>query len=184
MKKIIETSRLILREYTLDDLDGLYAIISDAETMKHYPSPYDRNGAARWIKWSIDNYQKCGFGWWAVELKETGEFIGDCGITIQDINGEMLPEIGYHLSKNHWRKGYGKEAAAAARDWFFENTEFDAVYSYMTTGNVASYSLAAAIGMKRIAEFTDSDYSECYVYKLTREEWIALMQNGDCGIRL
>ena len=97
MKKIIETRRLILREYTLEDFDGLYAILSDAETMKHYPKPYDKNGTMRWLKWSLDNYEKYGFGLWAIEIKETGEFIGDCGITMQNIDGKTLPEIGYHI---------------------------------------------------------------------------------------
>ena len=105
MKIIIETEHLILREYTLDDFDKLYEILSDAETMAHYPSPYDENGTMRWLNWSLDNYQKYGFGLWAIELKETGEFIGDCGLTMQNIDGEALPEIGYHIHKKHWRKG-------------------------------------------------------------------------------
>ncbi len=170
MKYIIETERLRLREYTLEDFDGLYAILSDPETMKHYPRPYDKKGTARWLDWSLDNYCKYGFGWWAIELKESGEFIGDCGITMQNIDGEALPEIGYHIGKDHWRQGYGKEAAGAVRDWFFENTEFDAVYSYMTASNIASYSTAASVGMERIKEF-DDDGVPHYVYRLTREEW-------------
>ena len=91
-KIIIETSRLILREYTLDDFDELYKMLSDPITMKHYLKPYDEEGARRWISWSLDNYKKYGFGLWAIELKETGQFIGDCGITIQNIDGELLPD--------------------------------------------------------------------------------------------
>ena len=52
---IIETERLILREYTQDDFDALYEILSDGETMKHYPKPYDKKGVQRWIDWSLDN---------------------------------------------------------------------------------------------------------------------------------
>ena len=79
MKIIIETERLILREYTKDDFDALYKLLSDPITMKHYPKPYDENGTRRWLDWSFDNYNKYGFGLWAAEIKETGEFIGDCG---------------------------------------------------------------------------------------------------------
>ena len=96
---ILETDRLILREYVIEDFEALYEIVSDKETMQHYPVPFDEDKTRNWIKWNLDNYKKYGFGLWAVVLKETGEFIGDCGITIQDIDGEKLPEIGYHIHK-------------------------------------------------------------------------------------
>ena len=70
---VLETERLILREYTWDDFEALFEILSDAETMQHYPKPYDEKMTKRWIEWSIENYQKYGFGLWAVILKETGE---------------------------------------------------------------------------------------------------------------
>lgn len=171
MKIILETERLVLREYTPDDYEGLYAILSDPETMKHYPKPYDENGARRWLNWSLDNYAKYGFGLWAIELKQGGEMIGDCGITMQNIDGEILPEIGYHIHRTYWRQGYGKEAAGAVRDWFFENTDFGEVYSYMKYSNVASYSTAASVGMQRIKEYPDPDDTTCYVYRLTRNDW-------------
>lgn len=177
MNIIIETKRLILREYTVDDFDALYALLSDPVTMQHYPKPYDEKGTRRWLSWSLDNYEKYGFGLWAIERKETGEFIGDCGITMQPIDGETLPEIGYHIHRDHWRQGYGKEAAAAVRDWFFQNTVFDTVYSYMTTSNVASYSTAASVGMTRIKQYTDTNGEELYVYALTREAWERMVKH-------
>ena len=79
--------------------DALYEIMSDAETMKHYPAPFDEVRTRRWIECNLEIYQKYGWGLWAVVLKETGEFIGDCGITLQDIDGQLLPEIGYHIHK-------------------------------------------------------------------------------------
>ena len=136
---IIETQRLRLREYTQSDFDGLFAILSDPVTMQHYPKPYDAAGTQRWLDWSFQNYRTYGFGLWAIELKETGEFIGDCGITMQPIDGQQLPEIGYHIHKNHWRRGYAKEAASAVRDWAFANRDFNALYSYMKYTNTASY---------------------------------------------
>lgn len=88
---MIETDRLRLRNYTMEDFDALYEILSDPETMQHYPMPYNEEWTKKWITWNLDNYEKYGFGLWAIELKETGEFIGDCGITIQNIDGEQLP---------------------------------------------------------------------------------------------
>ena len=171
MKIILETERLILREYTEDDFDELYKLLSDPITMKHYPKPYDENGTRRWLSWSFDNYKKYGFGLWAAQIKETGEFIGDCGITMQNIDGEILPEIGYHVYRDYQGRGYGKEAARGVRDWFFLNTDYDAVYSYMKYTNVPSYSTAASIGMTRVKEYPDPEDTLLYVYRITRNEW-------------
>ena len=167
---IIETARLIIREYTMGDFDGLYEILSDAETMKYYPRPYDENGTRRWINWCLDSYRQNGFGLWALELKDTGAFIGDCGISMQNIDGEMLPEIGYHVNKAYWRQGYAKEACAAVKDWLFENTDFDCAYSYMNQENLPSYATAEANGMTRIKAYETKE-EKLYVYRITREEW-------------
>ena len=172
---MIETERLRLREYTPDDFDALYEILSDPETMQHYPAPFDEKKTRNWIRWNLDNYEKYGFGLWAVELKETGEFIGDCGITIQNIDGEMLPEIGYHIHKKYWRRGFAKEAARAVRDWVFRNTGYDVVYSYMKYTNIGSYSTAVANGMKKVKEYPDPKNTISCAYAITREEWEALI---------
>ena len=167
----IETERLLLREYTPEDFDTLYEIMSDPETMQHYPAPFDETRTRRWIEWNLENYAQYGFGLWAVVLKETGEFIGDCGITIQNIDGEMLPEIGYHIHKKHWRKGFAKEAAGAVRDWVFRNTEYDTVYSYMKYTNIGSWSTALANGMRKVKEYPDPKNTVSYAYAITRGEW-------------
>ena len=167
----IETERLVFREYTMDDFDALYEIVSDAETMQHYPAPFDAERTRNWIAWNLENYRRYGFGLWAVVLRETGGMIGDCGLTLPNIDGETLPEIGYHIHKKHWRKGFGKEAARAVRDWAFENTGYDVLYSYMKYTNVGSYKTAMANGMKRIKEYADPKNTISYAYAITRDEW-------------
>ncbi len=168
---IIETNRLFLREYKFDDYDALYEIVSDAETMQHYPAPFDEEKTRGWIKWNLENYEKYGFGLWAVVLKETGEFIGDCGITIQDIDGDLLPEIGYHIHKKYWCRGFAKEAARAVRDWVFTNTDYNEIYSYMKYTNVASYSTAIAMGMRKVKEYLDPKNYVSYAYSIKRADW-------------
>ena len=96
----LETERLILRELTNEDFAAWYEILSDAETMQFYPAPFDEEKVRQWISWNLENYQTYGFGLWAVLLKEENRFIGDCGITMQYIHGQMLPEIGYHIHRN------------------------------------------------------------------------------------
>ena len=166
-----ETDRLILREITREDFDNWYEILSDPETMKYYPRPYDRAGVQRWVDWTLNNYAQYGFGLWAVILKETGEFIGDCGITMQNIHGQLLPEIGYHIHKKHWRKGYASEAARKCMEYAFHTLSFPAVYSYMNAANAASYGVALKNGMKFIEEYEDEAHELTWVYAITREEW-------------
>lgn len=170
----LETERLIIRGYELDDFDNLYAILSDKETMAHYPSTYDENGTRRWLNWCIESDNAYGHALWALELRDTGEYIGDCGVTMQNIDGEQLPEIGYHINKRFWRQGYAKEAAAAVRDWFFSQSDCESVYSYMKYTNVASCATAESIGMRKIKEYPDPNDKICYVYRITRDEWKAL----------
>ena len=167
----IETDRLILREMTEADRDALAAILTDAETMKYYPKPYDDAGVRRWLDWTFDNYRKHGFGLWAVTLRETGEFIGDCGITMQPINGQWLPEIGYHINKRYWRQGYASEAAAACIRVAFECFGFPAVYSYMNAENEPSWRTALKNGMAFAEEYDDPGHGRTRVYRLSRAAW-------------
>lgn len=171
---VIETENLLLREFTHEDFPALFEIFSDPETMRHYPKPFDENRTKDWIEWNLQNYEEYGFGLWAVVLRETDEFIGDCGLTIQNIDGESLPEIGYHIHKNHWRKGFGSEAASAVRDWAFMNTEYDCLYSYMKYTNIGSYSTAIANGMRLVDQFEDDANTVTKVYGITRDEWLEM----------
>ena len=167
-----ETNRLLLRPITQDDFDSWSEILSDAETMKHYPAPYDAAGVQRWIDWTLKNYETYGFGLWAVILKETGRFIGDCGITMQNINGQTLPEIGYHFNKAYWRRGYASEAALKCMEYAFGELNFPAIYSYMTSTNAASYGVALKNGMKLTEEYEDEHGEPHKVYAMTKEEWL------------
>lgn len=102
---VIETERLLLREMTVDDFHDLYMVLSNSDTMQHYPYAFDENRVRDWIERNINRYRVLGFGLWAVCLKKTGELIGDCGLTMQLINGEIKPEIGYHIRADKQRKG-------------------------------------------------------------------------------
>lgn len=171
---MIETPRLMLREYCMADFDALYEIVSDAETMRHYPAPFSPEKTHAWIEWNRKSYREHGFGLWAVVLKKTGKFIGDCGLTLQNIDGRTLPEIGYHIHKKYWRQGFAREAACAVRDWAFRNTKYDAVYSYMKYTNVASYSTALSIGMHKVKQYPDPTNTLSYAYAITRRQWETL----------
>ena len=99
MEKIIRTERLFLREMNNDDFDALYRVLADKTIMRHYPYTFDEARVHKWIETNIERYRVFGFGLWAVCLKDTGELIGDCGLTMQNIGGFIRHEIGYHISR-------------------------------------------------------------------------------------
>lgn len=168
---ILETERLYLREFTPEDYDALNAILGDKENMKYYPYDFDEKLVRWWIAGNQERYRVFGFGVWAVCLKESGEMIGDCGLSIQDINGRYKPEIGYHFRRDMQGQGYASEAARGVRDWTFKNTPFREVYSYMPSANVASSRCAMAYGCHEAGEFDDKQYGPTKIFLLTKEEW-------------
>lgn len=165
---ILETERLILREMTQEDFDALYRVLGDSDIMKHYPYTFDEKRVRGWIDRNIERYRTFGFGLWAVCLKESGELIGDCGLTVQNINGMFCPEIGYHIRRDMQKRGYAKEAASAVRDWAFENTPFCQLFSYMKKENLPSAATAKSIGMNFDYEYTDGEGEMTCVYSLKR----------------
>lgn len=169
-KIILETERLFLREMNKDDFDALYKVLADRDIMQHYPYTFDEKRVRDWIERNMNRYLENGFGLWGVCLKDTKEMIGDCGLTLQNIEGEMLPEIGYHIRADHQRKGYAKEAASAVRDWAFTNTDYPALYSYCKYTNVGSYKTAESIGMHFEKEYPDPENKITHVSVIFREE--------------
>ena len=165
----LETERLFLREMTREDFDALYVVLGDSDVMQHYPYTFDRARVQNWIDKNISRYRVFGFGLWAVCLKQSGEIIGDCGLTMQIIDGDIKPEIGYHIAQAHQRRGYAKEAAAACLRRAFEITPFGVIYSYMKAENLASAATARSIGMTFEREFTDAEGEKTAVYSITRK---------------
>lgn len=171
MQIVLETERLFLREMEHADFDALYAVLGDSDIMRHYPYIFDEARVRRWIDVNLQRYRQLGFGLWAMCLKESDAMIGDCGLTMQNIDGEIKPEIGYHVAKSFQRKGYASEAARACRDWAFENTAFDRIYSYMKADNAPSLATAKAAGMAFVKTFIDTEGETTAVYAVTREVW-------------
>ncbi len=169
-KVVIETERLFLREMNEDDYDALYRVLSDPDNMQYYPYRFDEERVKNWIGKNIDRYRQDGFGLWAVCLKDSGEVIGDCGLTVQNIDKVWLPEIGYHIRANCQHMGYASEAASAVRNWAFENTDYTSLYSYCKSANTPSIKTAQAIGMHYDKEYKDEDGSLVRVSVIRKEE--------------
>lgn len=162
------TTRLRFRPYTLDDVEAVHALFSDPYARRFYPLSVDLDAAEGWIRWSLRNYETHGFGLWALELRETGEFVGDCGITMQPVGeNERRHEVGYHVVAARRRRGLATEAARACRDWAFETLGVSYVCSIVHVENVASRRVAERIhdsvrpfdrdGMPHLVHFTERD---------------------------
>jgi len=139
---ILETKRLVLREFVPSDADALALVLCDPETMKYYPASIDRDGIQQWIERNLRRYAEDGVGVWAMVLKTAGEIIGDCGIIRQHVEGEYLYEIGFHLRRDHWGQGLATEAAIACREWGFANLKVDRLISLIRPENVPSRRVA------------------------------------------
>lgn len=88
---MIKTERLFLREMTEQDFDALYAVLSDSDIMRHYPYTFDEKRVPGRTNENMERYNTFGFGLWAVCLKESGETIGNCGLTIRPLTDRYEP---------------------------------------------------------------------------------------------
>src|SRR5581483_3485115 len=153
------TARLLLRELTLGDVDDLLEVLGDAEAMRHYPRPKSRDETAGWIEWSIGLYPQA-LGLHGVVLASTGELIGDCGLTYQDVEGTAEVEIGYHLKPRHWGHGYATESALAWRDYARDVLGLDRLVAIVAPGNEPSQAVATRMGMSLEREFVKGGWSQ------------------------
>ena len=149
----LETGRLILREMTQSDLPGLGRILQDPAVMYAYEGPFSDGEVQSWLDRQLERYRTDGFGLCAVLLKETGELIGQCGLTMQEIPGRRVVEVGYLFRKEFWHQGYAAEAARACREYAFRVLGAEEVYSIIREGNTASERVALRNGMTRTGGF-------------------------------
>src|ERR1700752_28948 len=120
--KILETKRVILRRLVMDDLDALFALYSDPEVRKYFPDGtlnYDQTKEE--LEWFLNGHPAHPeLGLWATIHKETGQFIGRCGLLPWTIEGQYEVEVAYMIAKQYWRQGLGSEAAQGILQYGFE----------------------------------------------------------------
>lgn len=167
--KVIETERLYLRELQIDDKKELMRVLSNPKSMEFYPHPFSEAEVENWIQWNIENYRNYNHGLWAVILKEGDIFIGDCGITLQNIGDETVPEIGFHIIDDYCNNGYATEAALACKEYAFKVLQYPKIFSFTTMKNIPSQIVAKKIGLqfykyiekyneKQIVQFESNHY--------------------------
>lgn len=150
---VLETPRLQLREMSFADMQPLAAILQDERVMYAYNGAFSEEETLAWMQKQLRRYREFGFGLWAVLKRDTGEMIGQCGITMQEYRNTQVPEIGYLFAYKHWHQGYATEAAIACREYGFKTLHFDALYSIIRDTNIPSQNVALRNGMKKIDSF-------------------------------
>lgn len=144
---ILETNRLILREMTQADYPALCLILQDPIAMVAYERAFSDEEVRAWLDNQLRRYREDSFGLWAVALKESGEMIGQCGLTLQDTPDGRVVEVGYLFQRAFWHQGYATEAAIACKNHAFDALGVDEVFSIIRDTNIASQNVAIRNGM-------------------------------------
>lgn len=151
--QILQTPRLYLREMTQSDYPALCKMLKDSDVMYAYEGAFTDLEVQAWLDNQQKRYTDCGYGLWAVILKETGEMIGQCGLTKQNVNEKELLEVGYLFQKAYWHNGYATEAAVGCKEYAFARLKAKSVYSIVRDTNEPSQKVALRNGMTKTGAF-------------------------------
>ncbi|QVL56703.1 MAG: GNAT family N-acetyltransferase [Simkaniaceae bacterium] len=142
-----------LRPLVSSDEDNLLKIFSDPIAMEFYLGTKDRAEAKEWIEKSQKNYKEHQIGFLACELKETGEFVGICGLLVQSpVNGRDEIEVGYLFVRDYWGQGLATEAARGCMDYGFKVKGYHRIISLIDPNNSRSIQVAVRNGLKKEGE--------------------------------
>lgn len=164
MTKILETPRLVLREMTPEDAAHAFLLNSDPEVLRYTgDEPFESVEEAREFLQKYESYKKYGFGRWAVILRETGEYLGWCGLKYTPELDEY--DIGYRLMKKFWGSGYATEAAKACLELGFEQLDMPAIVGRVMPENTPSIRVLEKIGLTyKENRFTDGTEEIIYIH--------------------
>jgi RimJ/RimL family protein N-acetyltransferase len=174
------TSRLRLRQWRDEDREPLARLNADPRVMEFFPTLLDRATSdamfARIQSKMLDN----GWGWWAVEIEDTQEFIGFVGLNTPAPELPCFPcvEVGWRLAYDYWGRGYASEAARGALSVGFEQLDLDEIVSFTAVCNLRSRAVMERLNMKKDpATFLHPSIppqhplAEHCLYRLSRETW-------------
>jgi len=177
----LTTDRLLLRQWRDSDREPFAALNADPAVMEHFPALQTREQSDALIDRNIPELDGRGWGLWAMEVKDTGEFIGFTGLNVPTFEAPFLPgvEIGWRLAKGAWGNGYATEAARAALAYAFGPAGLDEIVSFTATTNLPSQRVMQRIGMVH-DEAGDFDHPRIedghrlqrhVLYRITRAQW-------------
>ncbi len=184
MKIIVETERLLLREVDLADAEGFYLMDSDPAVARYVggKTVESLEKCREVILYVQEQYRLFGIGRWSVLLRETGAFIGWCGMKRMlgtNVNGQSdFIDVGYRFQQRHWGRGYATEAALACLHYGFEKMALPEICAFTDVHNDASRHVLRKIGLSEGEPFDWEEIERCVWYSAQREEWMEKMLRG------
>lgn len=166
----VETDRLILREWRHEDIEPYSRFVADPEAMRFLGGEtLDRAGAWRQMATLIGHWAMRGHGFWAVEEKATGAFVGRVGVW--EPEGWPQTEVGWSIMPEHHRKGFATEAGRAAAVWAFDTLGLDSIVSLIAPENVASIGVAKKLGETRAGDWKIGEF-DVHIWKVAKGDLI------------
>lgn len=168
------TRRLITRFLTPEDVRVWASFFKDKEATAYFPPidySSDEEKARWWIERQITRYREARFGLQALINRETKELVGQCGLLLQEVDGEPEVEIAYHILKQYWGQGYAPEAAGAFLHYAFQNNLADSVTAIIHLHNTRAQRVAEKVGLAR-GKQTQWAGVDVYIYRISKDEWI------------
>ena len=163
----IKTSRLILRALSEEDVDPFERVLAEKDVLRYFPNstPPSRSTVEKMVVEQLMHWQKYGYGWWAVEPRTEGKFIGWCGLQYLRETNEI--EVAYLLSRAYWGKGLATEAAQASLSYGFEVLELESIVGIVHREHKASQRVLEKAGMCLVeqAQYFGMD---CFRYVIDR----------------
>ncbi|MCB1114539.1 MAG: GNAT family N-acetyltransferase [Chlamydiia bacterium] len=176
---MISTKRLILRPWKEGDKLSYAQMNADPKVMEFFPglmTKEESNAQAERIQLGIEER---GWGFFAAELKETGEFIGIIGINPVDFLDRPTTEIGWRLASEHWGMGYAPEGAKACLDYAFKTLKLPEIVAFTAKNNQKSRRVMEKIRLKHVPErdfkhpqlAPNHPLSQHVLYAISREDY-------------
>ncbi|MEE4173454.1 MAG: GNAT family N-acetyltransferase [Xanthomonadales bacterium] len=166
---MLETPRLRLRQFRPGDAEALYRLNTDPDVMRYTgEAPFVDPAAARHFLKHY-SYEPEGFGRWAVTLRETGEFMGFCGLKRAEADGDV--DLGFRLFRQHWAAGYATEAGKACLQAGFERFGLALITGRVMRENGPSISVLQKLGMT-YREMIEADGEFWLIYAVSRERFL------------
>lgn len=168
MSIIIETERLILREFEPQDAAVFYKLNEDIEVIQYTGDVafHSLDEAISFFK-NYSDYKRNGFGRWSVVLKSNQEVIGWCGLKLHD---DKLVDIGYRFFKKYWSKGYATESAAACIKYGFNELNLSSIIGRTMSENIGSVKVLEKIGLKYLKTGNCDGLKNALIYSISNKE--------------
>ena len=150
----LETENLILRPFKDEDVDDYFGVLDSPEVRRwlHIPESLDRSDAWQQMAWFLGQWELRGTGHWALEEKDSGQFVGRAGLHRPERHDWPGVEVGWVLHPDYWGKGYATEAGAAAVRYGFEEFQVDKLFSCILPENHRSQAVAKRLGFEFLEE--------------------------------